>query len=162
MESATTSPDSPVRCLARTSPEFSEPFGIHATIGGRALIRGRDDGSNLCASGVSIAVSADNAIIESTQRKDSRATDSANTLWGRQNDDELLGMGGADILEGEAGEDTIHGGDGNDIVRGETSNDILYDEADKDRLYGGSGRDHIHAQGGFEDLITVETISKTM
>ncbi|MBW6396324.1 hypothetical protein KPL78_00625 [Roseomonas sp. HJA6] len=63
-------------------------------------------------------------------------------------DDYLLGLGGADLLAGGLGADMLNGGDGADTLRGEAGGDYLYGGADADSLAGGAGDDVIEGDAG--------------
>ncbi|HIC82005.1 MAG TPA: hypothetical protein EYP07_13750, partial [Kiloniellaceae bacterium] len=71
------------------------------------------------------------------------------SLTGDQNDNILLGRGGADSLHGKAGDDTLAGGSGDDLLYGDavatgsiaTGSDLLIGGSGDDTLVSGGGND---------------------
>ena len=71
-----------------------------------------------------------------------QATDAADTLYGfNQNDDLLNGKGGDDTIYGLTGDDTLNGGFGKDVLFGGSGADKVNGNNDIDRLYGQGGDD---------------------
>ncbi|NNF80197.1 MAG: tandem-95 repeat protein, partial [Rhizobiales bacterium] len=75
----------------------------------------------------------------------------AGAIHGDDNDNTIVGTGGADHIVGEGGNDTLSGGAWNDYIAGESGNDIINGDGGYDQLFGGSGNDTI--DGGSEDDI---------
>jgi Ca2+-binding RTX toxin-like protein len=74
----------------------------------------------------------------------------ADTLWGDDGFNELMGMdgndtlkgfGGGDVLRGGNGNDTLEGMDGPDVLRGDSGDDTLDGGAASDTMIGGFGND---------------------
>ncbi|MFP5479983.1 MAG: hypothetical protein ACLGIE_09905 [Alphaproteobacteria bacterium] len=64
-------------------------------------------------------------------------------LSGRAGDDRLEGDAGNDFLEGGAGRDELNGGAGNDSLYGGEGDDLLIGGAGRDLLDGGAGQDRV-------------------
>jgi hypothetical protein len=70
-------------------------------------------------------------------------------VYGRSDDDTLIGGDGNDTILGQGGDDYIMGGTGLDTLRGQTGNDELFGGQHHDLLEGGSGNDLLF--GGTEN-----------
>ncbi len=79
----------------------------------------------------------------------------ADTLYGGQFDDQMLGFAGADTLFALSGQDVVYGGPGNDTVFGDVGDDILYGGDDNDLLNAGTGADVVYAELG-DDTVFAE------
>jgi Ca2+-binding RTX toxin-like protein len=91
----------------------------------------------------------------------------ADTLWGDDGFNELMGMdgndalkgfGGADILRGGNGNDTLEGMDGADVLRGDGGNDTLDGGAAGDTMIGGVGNDIYIVDAG--DDVVAEVVGQ--
>ncbi len=82
--------------------------------------------------------------------------DLGNRLLGGAGNDLLSGRGGDDSLEGEAGNDFLDGGAGRDVLNGGAGNDSLYGGDGDDVLIGGAGRDLLDGGAG-HDLVSYRT-----
>ena len=65
----------------------------------------------------------------------------ADSLWGDDGVNELMGMNGNDALKGFGGADSLHGGNGNDTLAGMDGADVLRGDSGDDSLDGGAGAD---------------------
>jgi Ca2+-binding RTX toxin-like protein len=65
----------------------------------------------------------------------------ADTLWGDDGVNQLMGMDGNDTLKGFGGADSLHGGNGNDTLAGMDGADVLRGDGGNDALDGGAGAD---------------------
>ena len=65
----------------------------------------------------------------------------ADSLWGDDGVNELMGMDGNDTLKGFGGADSLHGGSGNDTLAGMDGSDALFGDGGNDALNGGAGAD---------------------
>jgi Ca2+-binding RTX toxin-like protein len=65
----------------------------------------------------------------------------ADTLWGDDGVNELMGMDGNDTLKGFGGADSLHGGNGNDTLEGMDGPDVLRGDGGNDTLDGGAASD---------------------
>jgi Ca2+-binding RTX toxin-like protein len=65
----------------------------------------------------------------------------ADSLWGDDGVNELMGMDGNDTLKGFGGADSLHGGNGNDTLAGMDGADVLRGDGGNDALDGGAGAD---------------------
>ena len=65
----------------------------------------------------------------------------ADSLWGDDGVNELMGMDGNDTLKGFGGADSLHGGNGNDTLAGMDGADALFGDGGNDALNGGAGAD---------------------
>jgi Ca2+-binding RTX toxin-like protein len=130
--------DTDIAGFARTVPgENGAPSnggvnGIDAWLGegstyGGAYIFNSSKSGNVCAGGAKASVGGDLEVLEGTKFDDELVgNELANTVWGRQGNDELFGAGGNDTVEGDEGNDGVHGGTGVDILRGSAGFDRLY------------------------------------
>ena len=78
--------------------------------------------------------------------------DGDDDLYGRDGDDDLMGDGGNDTLHGGAGDDTLEGGAGKDRLYGGDDDDDIHGGAGDDRLFGGSGDDYIYGGAGDDTM----------
>lgn len=69
------------------------------------------------------------------------AGDGADSIYGKDGNDELFGGEGDDYLRGDAGHDMLVGGNGDDYLRGNDGNDTLIAGAGTNRVEGGAGAD---------------------
>ena len=74
------------------------------------------------------------------------------TIFGKDGNDRLRGLGCGDLLDGGAGNDRILGGTGKDTLRGRIGNDTLLGGAANDILNGGLGNDRLDG-GEADDLL---------
>jgi Ca2+-binding RTX toxin-like protein len=72
---------------------------------------------------------------------------------GSDNDDTLIGDGGANVLSGGAGADTLNGASGNDTLYGLEGDDILDGGVGHDAMYGGAGDDTYYFDFGGDAAI---------
>ena len=88
----------------------------------------------------------------------------ADTLWGDDGVNELMGMDGNDTLKGFGGADSLHGGNGNDTLAGmdgadalcgDGGNDTLNGGAGADTMLGGTGSDTYYVDNGADDVTEV-------
>jgi trimeric autotransporter adhesin len=64
-------------------------------------------------------------------------TSGADTLYSRDIDTEMFGLGGNDTLYGQWYSDKLYGGEGNDILGGSYGNDLLDGGVGSDQMFGG-------------------------
>lgn len=110
-----------------------------------------------------IATSHGNDIITGGLGDDTiQAEEGVNTVWGDNQNEQLLNVGGADkvstgsandIIYGGGGNDQLHPGAGDDYVSGGFGNDLISGFTGNDRLYGGEGDDTISGDDGDDLLI---------
>ena len=79
--------------------------------------------------------------------------DGVNVLMGMDGNDTLKGFGGADSILGGNGNDTLDGMDGADLLRGDGGNDTLDGGAAGDTMIGGVGNDTYIVDAG-DDVVT--------
>jgi Ca2+-binding RTX toxin-like protein len=79
-------------------------------------------------------------------------TNTGNTIFAKDGDDEVQSGFLADQVYGGDGQDTIQAGAGNDQVFGESGNDNLIGSENDDYLLGGSGDDHLWGWFGDDAL----------
>ena len=77
------------------------------------------------------------------------ATDSNDSLYGDDEDDDISGLEGNDIVKGGNGNDSLYGNNGSDWIYGQDGDDTIDGGDDDDTLYGNEGSDIIY--GGYED-----------
>lgn len=82
-------------------------------------------------------------------------------VFGSDNPDILLGLGGSDIVDlgegddigrGNQGNDVLGGGEGDDLLRGGAGNDFLFGNDGNDTISGGAGRDNANGGSGRDVL----------
>jgi Ca2+-binding RTX toxin-like protein len=110
-----------------------------------------------------IATSAGDDIISGGLGNDIiQAGEGTNTVWGDNQNEQLVDAGGFDTITAGAGNDVIYGGGGNDelhpgagddYVSGGFGNDLISGFTGNDRLYGGEGDDTISGDVGDDLLI---------
>jgi Ca2+-binding RTX toxin-like protein len=81
--------------------------------------------------------------------------DGLNELMGMDGNDTLKGYGGADSLDGGNGNDTLRGMDGPDLLRGNSGNDTLDGGAASDTMIGGFGNDVYIVDAGADAVAEV-------
>ncbi len=79
--------------------------------------------------------------------------DDNDTILGSRFDDLLYGDGGNDTINGNDGNDTLYGGSGNDDLTGNDGDDSLYGEAGNDALIGSAGKDSLFGGAGDDVLL---------
>ena len=79
--------------------------------------------------------------------------DGVNVLMGMDGNDTLKGFGGADSILGGNGNDALDGMDGADMLRGDSGNDTLDGGAGSDTMIGGTGNDTYIVDAG-DDVVT--------
>ena len=88
----------------------------------------------------------------------------ADTLWGDDGVNQLMGMDGNDTLKGFGGADSLHGGNGNDtldgmdgadVLRGDSGNDTLNGGAGADTMLGGTSSDTYYVDNANDEVIEV-------
>jgi Ca2+-binding RTX toxin-like protein len=79
-------------------------------------------------------------------------TNTGNTIFAKDGDDEIQSGFLQDQLYGGDGQDTIQAGEGNDQLFGEKGNDNLIGSENDDYLLGGSGDDHLWGWFGDDAL----------
>jgi len=79
-------------------------------------------------------------------------TEKSDTLFGGDQADYILGLGGRDSLIGDSGQDVLMGGKGSDELLGLVGADLLRGGPGDDTLNGVSGRD-VYSGGAGNDLI---------
>ena len=99
-------------------------------------------------------------------------TDGADTLYGDDDDDILIGSGGIDTIDGGANNDLVIGDSAlltfnsppvvtetdqdpqafKDILKGGTENDVIYGGLGGDEIYGEAGNDLIYGSGGADTI----------
>ena len=77
----------------------------------------------------------------------------ADSLFGGDGSDRLIGNLGNDWLDGGSGTDTMFGDDGNDSLLGQEGNDRLLGDAGDDALDGGAGADALLGGDGNDTLL---------
>jgi Ca2+-binding RTX toxin-like protein len=65
----------------------------------------------------------------------------ADTLWGDDGANQLMGMDGNDVLKGFGGADSLQGGNGNDTLDGMDGGDVIAGGMGLDTMTGGDGAD---------------------
>lgn len=78
-----------------------------------------------------------------------RGTLSNDTLFGTEDGQEMVALGGQDHLYGRGGDDTLRGGDGGDNLYGESGADTMDGGAGNDDLIGGGGADVYLLDAGY-------------
>jgi Ca2+-binding RTX toxin-like protein len=81
--------------------------------------------------------------------------DGVNQLMGMEGNDALKGFGGADSLHGGNGNDTLDGMDGADVLRGDSGNDTLDGGAGADTMLGGTSSDTYYVDNANDEVIEV-------
>ena len=127
--------------------------GITARIGTIAYVNSIMFGPNPETCHAS-SVSAGNEVLEGTNSQGTwlYGDGNANTLWGRDGNDNLYGDAGNDEILGHGGADNINGENGNDEISGGDGSDTLYGNQGDDHLYGDEGEDTIWGYEGLDWL----------
>jgi Ca2+-binding RTX toxin-like protein len=81
--------------------------------------------------------------------------DGVNELMGMDGNDALKGFGGADSLLGGNGNDTLAGMDGADVLRGDGGNDTLDGGAGADTMLGGTSSDTYYVDNAYDEVTEV-------
>ena len=87
--------------------------------------------------------------------------ESAQTITGTTNDDQLFGQGGADSLGGAAGNDVLFGGEGNDSFAGGAGDDFIQGNRGDDNIVGAASNGNDTVRGG-QDYDTINYSAATV
>ncbi|MBX2865698.1 MAG: CHRD domain-containing protein [Leptolyngbyaceae cyanobacterium MAG.088] len=79
----------------------------------------------------------------------------ADTIFGTDAADDIVGGPGDQIIFAKGGDDTLRGGPGNDEIFGENGDDVIRDGVGDDTLKGGAGNDDLDSGAG-NDLLKGE------
>ena len=72
---------------------------------------------------------------------------SAETIYGKDGDDEIQAQGGNELVYAGDDDDTIQGGEGSDIIFGLDGNDFIYGDSGSNFIYGGGGNSLYRGDG---------------